>query len=125
MAESLKLMMVLAHPDDETLGTGGTIARYSAEGVETYLVTATRGKQGWFGRPEENPGPAALGSIREQELRSAASVLGLKEVQFLDYQDGELDQADPAEAIGKVLDHIRRVRPQVAGQATSSSHVRS
>ena len=46
MAEPLKLMCVLAHPDDETLGTGGTLAKYAAEGVETYLVTATRGERG-------------------------------------------------------------------------------
>jgi LmbE family N-acetylglucosaminyl deacetylase len=43
-----KLMAVLAHPDDESLGFGGTLARYSAEEVETYLVTATRGERGRF-----------------------------------------------------------------------------
>jgi len=42
MTHNLKLMCVLAHPDDESLGTGGILARYAAEGVEMYLVTATR-----------------------------------------------------------------------------------
>jgi LmbE family N-acetylglucosaminyl deacetylase len=41
----------LAHPDDESLGLGGILAKYGAEGVDTYLVTATRGEQGWFGPP--------------------------------------------------------------------------
>jgi LmbE family N-acetylglucosaminyl deacetylase len=44
----LRLLAVFAHPDDETLGLGGTFAKYSAEGVETYLVCATRGERGWF-----------------------------------------------------------------------------
>ena len=68
MTEQLKLMVVLAHPDDESLGMGGILARYAAEGVETYLITATRGERGWFGDPAEYPGPTALGQRREQEL---------------------------------------------------------
>jgi LmbE family N-acetylglucosaminyl deacetylase len=113
MSPALRLMAVLAHPDDETLGTGGTLAKYAAEGVETYLLTATRGERGWWGVPPENPGLAALGQIREAELRAAAQALGLKEVAFLDYVDGDLDQADPREAIRKIAGHLRRVRPQV------------
>ena len=49
MNKELKLLAVLAHPDDESLGFGGTLAKYAAEGVETYLVTATRGERGRFG----------------------------------------------------------------------------
>jgi LmbE family N-acetylglucosaminyl deacetylase len=59
----LRLLCILAHPDDESLGLGGILAKYGAEGVETYLVTATRGEQGWFGPPEDNPGPTALGDL--------------------------------------------------------------
>src|SRR5579871_180794 len=113
MSEPLKLMCVLAHPDDESLGMGGVLAKYAAEGVETYLITATRGERGWQDDPADNPGLAALGKLREGELRAAASVLGLKEVCLLDYIDGDLDQADPAQAIGKIVTHIRRVRPHV------------
>lgn len=109
----LKLMCVLAHPDDESLGAGGLLAKYAAEGVETYLVTATRGERGWFGPQADYPGPAALGKIREAELRAAAKVLGLREVAFLDYIDGELDQANPTEVIGQIVAHLRRVRPHV------------
>jgi LmbE family N-acetylglucosaminyl deacetylase len=113
MIQQLKLMCILAHPDDESLGTGGILARYAAEGVATYLVMATRGERGWQGAAADYPGPAALGRIREAELRAAAQVLGLQEVAFLDYQDGMLDCADSSVAIGKLVAHIRRVRPQV------------
>jgi LmbE family N-acetylglucosaminyl deacetylase len=113
MSTELKLMCVLGHPDDESLGTGGILAKYASEGVKTYLVTATRGERGWFGPKEENPGLEELGRIRERELRGAAEVLGLQEVNFLDYVDGEYHLADPAESIGKIVGHIRRVRPDV------------
>lgn len=113
MSTQLKLMCVLAHPDDESLGTGGILAKYAAEGVETYLVTATRGERGWFGAEQDYPGPEALGRQREAELRAAAQVLGLQEIAFLDYRDGELDQADPAQVIGQIVTHLRRLRPQV------------
>lgn len=113
MNTQLKLMSVLAHPDDESLGTGGILAKYAAEGVETYLITATRGERGWFGAEKDYPGPAALGQIREAELRAAAKVLGIREVTLLDYLDGDLDQADPIKAIRQIAADIRRVRPQV------------
>lgn len=99
MTTPLKLMCVLAHPDDESLGMGGTLAKYAAEGVETYLVTATRGERGWFGEEKDYPGPEALGKMREAELLNAAKELGIREVNFLDYMDGDLDQANASEAI--------------------------
>jgi LmbE family N-acetylglucosaminyl deacetylase len=113
MANNLKLMCVLAHPDDESLGNGGILAKYAAEGVETYLVTATRGERGWFGDESEYPGPQALGKIREAELLAAARALGIRRVDFLDYLDGDLDQASPAEVIAKIVGQVRRVKPDV------------
>ena len=113
MTNELRLMLVLGHPDDESLGNGGVIAKYAAEGVKVHLVTATRGEQGWFGAPEENPGPEELGRIREAELREAARVLGIEDVSFLDYRDGELAEAPADEVVAKIVGHIRRVRPQV------------
>lgn len=113
MSETHKLMCILAHPDDESLGTGGILAKYAAEGVETYLVTATRGEKGWFGDPDDYPGAAALAETREAELHQAADVLGLQEVSFLDYPDGKLDQANPTEVIAKIAAHLRRVRPHI------------
>src|SRR5436190_11869053 len=108
----LRLMAIFAHPDDESMAVGGTLARYAAEGVEVSLVTATRGERGWFG-PGAHPGFDVLGQRRESELRSAAKVLGIKRVDFLNYLDGDLDQAPPAQIIAKLVAHIRRTKPQV------------
>ena len=117
MASTRRLMAVLAHPDDESLGMGGTLAKYAAEGVDVSLVTATRGEAGRFrGYPrgdERHPGPAELGRIREAELRQAAATLGVREIALLDYLDQCLDAADPREAIGRIVRHIRRLRPDV------------
>ncbi|HKZ84426.1 MAG TPA: PIG-L deacetylase family protein [Anaerolineae bacterium] len=113
MTDPLRLMCVLAHPDDESLGTGGILAKYAAEGVETFVVTATRGERGWWGDEKDYPGVEGLGKIREAELLAAAKVLGVRRVDFLDYVDGDLDQANPAEAIAKIVSPIRREKPHV------------
>lgn len=111
------LLAVLAHPDDESLGFGGTLAKYAAGGVRVHLLTATRGDRGrYFGRPAsdpEHPGPAALAGIREAELRQAAQALGIHEVSLLDYPDSHVDRVEPGEAVRAIAGHIRRVRPQV------------
>jgi LmbE family N-acetylglucosaminyl deacetylase len=109
----LRLLAVLAHPDDESLGLGGIFARYHAEGIETHLITATRGERGWFGPQEEYPGPDKLGRIRECELLEAAGELGIHEVTLLDYLDGEVMSADRDELTREIARHIRRVRPDV------------
>jgi LmbE family N-acetylglucosaminyl deacetylase len=113
MADDLKLLAILAHPDDESLGNGGILAKYAAEGVKTYLVTATRGERGWFGDEQTYPGLEELGKIRENELLAATKVLDICSVDFLDYIDGELDQVNPEEAIAKIVGHLRRIRPDV------------
>src|SRR3954465_4174077 len=105
--EELQLMCVLAHPDDESLGTGGALAKSAAEGVGTYLVTATRGERGRYGDSPESPGPGIVGKAREGELRAAATELGLREVAFLDYEDGSLDTVDATEARAKIAGHLR------------------
>jgi LmbE family N-acetylglucosaminyl deacetylase len=109
----LRLMCVLAHPDDESLGTGGVLARYSSEGVATYVVTATRGERGRFDDKGTSPGLEIVGRTREAELRAAASVLGVREVALLDYVDAELDHIDPIEAAESIARHIRRIKPHV------------
>jgi len=103
-----KLMAVLAHPDDESLGLGGTLAKYAAEGVDVFLLTATRGEAGRFrghaSDDDHHPGRTALAEIREAELRAAAS---------LNYPDLQLDRTDPREIESCIAAHIRRVRPDV------------
>jgi LmbE family N-acetylglucosaminyl deacetylase len=110
-------MAVLAHPDDESLGFGGTLAKYAAEGVDVFLLTATRGDGGRYRghRPDEHqhPGPAALAQIRETELRAAAAVLGVREVSLLGYHDQQLDSADPRAAVAAIAEHVKRIHPEV------------
>lgn len=113
MSDRLRLMCVLAHPDDESMGTGSTLAKYAAQGIETTLVMATRGEKGWPGEDKDYPGPTALGKIRQAELTAAALVLGVQQVYYLDYIDGELGQANPSEAIQKIVKYIRLIKPQV------------
>lgn len=107
------LMAVLAHPDDESLGTGGVLAKYAAEGAEVHLVTATLGQRGWKGPKEAYPGPDALGELREEELRAACAALGVHQLTLLGYMDGALDQVDPSNAHRRIADAIRRARPDV------------
>ena len=122
MTETLRLLAVFPHPDDETLGMGGTLAHYSAEGVETYLICATKGERGWNGPEQDDPGLAEMARIREPELRCAASHLGLHEINFLDIIDGDVDQADPQQATAKITAHIRRIRPQVVVTFSLDGH---
>ena len=112
-----RLLAVLAHPDDESLGVGGTLAKYASEGIDVFLLTATRGDRGRFRGyrldDHQHPGPSALADIREGELRAAASALGVREVSILDYHDQQLDRANASEAVAIIARHIRRARPDV------------
>src|SRR4029453_7404608 len=94
----VELMAARAHPDDESLGCGGTLATCAAAGIETSLVMATRGEAGRCGEHPRgspgHPGPEALARIREAELRAAAAILGVHDIVFLGYRDQELDRAD-------------------------------
>jgi LmbE family N-acetylglucosaminyl deacetylase len=109
----LRLLCVLAHPDDESLGTGGALAACALDGIATYVLTATRGERGRFAATGGSPGPAVVGRTREAELRAAASELGVREVTVLDYPDGALDRADRAGAVQQITEQIRRIRPHV------------
>jgi LmbE family N-acetylglucosaminyl deacetylase len=117
MTGALRLMVVTAHPDDETLGFGGVLARYADQGVETFVVTATRGEGGRYrghsSDSAEHPGRSALSRIREGELLAAAAALGVRQVNVLDYQDQHVDRAPVAEAVAAIVAHIRQARPHV------------
>lgn len=112
MAPKLRLMAVLAHPDDESLGFGGTLARYAREGVETFVVTATRGERGRNGPSRDTP-PEELGPLREAELRAACAALGVAEVRLLGYPDGGLAHVDAAGPTAAIAAEIRRIQPHV------------
>ncbi len=118
------LLAVLAHPDDETFGTGGTLAYYAHNGVEVHLICATRGEVGDVD-PEYMAGFSTVAEARVAELRCAAGVLGLAGVHFLDYRDsgmpGSVDTTHPQalaaaplkDVAAKVAHYFRLLRPQV------------
>lgn len=102
-----RILVILAHPDDESFGAGGTLAKYAHQGVQVTLLCATRGEAGISGvRAEE------AGAVRELELRQAAKFLGIQ-VHFLGYQDGELSKEDPAKLLEQITRWINKVQPQV------------
>lgn len=120
--DTTALLAIFAHPDDETFGCGGSLARAAAEGQRVVLVCATRGEAGEISDPALAT-PETLGEVRERELRCAASVLGIDEVIFLDYRDsgmaGTPENDDPRAFINqradavvrRLVEIIRRERP--------------
>ncbi|MGQ9681406.1 MAG: PIG-L deacetylase family protein [Anaerolineae bacterium] len=102
------LLVVLAHPDDESFGMGGTLARYASEGVRVTLVCATRGEAGI-----EGLSPEQAGQLRERELCAAAAVLGIAQVTFMGYRDGELALAEQEVAVNQLVTAMREAQPQV------------
>jgi N-acetylglucosamine malate deacetylase 2 len=106
------LLLIFAHPDDETFLTGGTACRYSDESTRVVLVTATRGESG---KPGDPPicAPEELPTVREAELRRAAAILGIAEIHLLGYRDRELSAAPPDQIREQLVSVIRRVRPGV------------
>jgi LmbE family N-acetylglucosaminyl deacetylase len=118
------LLSVLAHPDDESFGMGGTLALYAKNGSDVYLVCATRGEVGEVD-PRILQGYASVAELREAELRCAAGHLGLKEVFFLGYRDsgmpGSPDNLHPdaqvshpvEEVAARVVKHIRAIKPDI------------
>ncbi len=118
------LLAVLAHPDDESFGMGGTLALYASQGVEVHLICATRGEVGDVA-PELLADYSSVGELRESELRCAAGYLGLAGVHFLGYRDsgmpGSPDNRHPQalaaqpvdEVAEKVAEYIARLDPQV------------
>lgn len=104
------ILLLFAHPDDESFGLGGTVARYSAAGIIVDLVCATRGEKGTrLGIPDG----VDTGSVRERELRAAAAVIGIRNIYFLDYTDGELADADGRELAEKVANIMKELQPEV------------
>lgn len=105
-------MAVFAHPDDETFGCAGTMAKYAAQGTKVILVSATRGEVGEISDLSDAT-PETLGQAREGELRCAAAAIGAADVVFLDYIDGQVANADFDELVGKVVLAIRQYKPDV------------
>lgn len=121
---SKTILAVLAHPDDESFGLGGTLALYARRGYNTYLVCATRGEAGTVDAEYLN-GFKDTAELRTDELLRAAKHLGLKEVFFLGYRDsgmpGMEDNLHPDaqinhpidEVAGRIVKYIRDLKPDI------------
>jgi N-acetyl-1-D-myo-inositol-2-amino-2-deoxy-alpha-D-glucopyranoside deacetylase len=124
MPEPRSLIFVGAHPDDESFGPGGTLARYAESEARVYYACATRGEVG-DASAEHLAGHASIGDMRWAELTCAAKALGLKDVIHLGYRDsgmpgspdnhaaGALAAAPLDEVTARVVKVLRDVRPQV------------
>ena len=118
------ILAVLAHPDDESFGLGGTLALYAQKGYDTYLICATRGEAGTVDAEYLN-GFKDTAELRTVELNRAAKILGLKEVFFLGYRDsgmpGTEENKHPEaqinhsidEVAGKVVKYMRQLKPDI------------
>ncbi len=100
-----KVMCVFAHPDDEAFGPGGTIALWASQEAEIHLLCATKGEAG---TDDEDQLTAA---IREKELAESAKILGIKELDYLNYVDGEIGNKKMIEIEEKVIQKINRFQP--------------
>jgi len=118
------LLSVLAHPDDETFGMGGTLALYARREVDVNLICATRGEMGEIDlKYKETIKSAAC--LRTQELRCASDVLGIDQLYFLNYRDSGMPGSEandhpkalavqPFEKVAKEVAHlIRQIQPEV------------
>jgi N-acetyl-1-D-myo-inositol-2-amino-2-deoxy-alpha-D-glucopyranoside deacetylase len=118
------LLSVMAHPDDETFGMGGTLALYARRAVDVHLVCATGGEVGIVD-PQYLEGYASIAERRHYELRCAAEILGIKSIHFLGYRDsgmpGSPDNQHPQslaaapqeKVVAEIVHIIRLLRPQV------------
>ncbi len=104
------VLAVFAHPDDESLACGGTIARLADTGVRVVLACASRGEQG-AGPDHTVDEGAALARLRTRELHEAARVLGIADVLVFDHPDGELRWADVSELHEELVSVIRAEQP--------------
>jgi len=107
----MNILIVAAHPDDETLGCGGAIARYASEGHRVYVAILGEGITSRFPRREDAPGEL-LEQLR-QNARNALAVLGARDVRFFDFPDNRFDTAPMLEIVKTVEGVVREVRPEL------------
>ena len=105
------LLLVLAHPDDESMGTGGLVLRHTRAGITTHLICATYGEKGWMGKPL-GARQEQLAEIRAGELEEAAAALAISGVELWDYPDGGVRESDQQELTQRIWEQISRVRPR-------------
>src|SRR3954453_4677097 len=109
---SPRLLGIFAHPDDETLCAGGTLAKYADAGAQVHVISLTKGETGQI-RDAGVATRASLRAVREKELAAAGNELGLTETRCLDYPDGGLTDIDSRTLGGLASELIRDINPDV------------
>lgn len=107
----LKLMCVVAHPDDECFAFGGALVLAAERGVETYVVCLTDGQAATH-RGSATTGEE-LGRTRAAEFAASCAVLGVRQHEMLDLEDGRIEFADFSSTVGRLVDRMHRFRPDV------------
>src|SRR5207245_6229583 len=105
------LLLVMAHPDDESMGSGGLVLRHTRAGIPTYLICATYGEAGWTGKPA-GAKKEDLPEIRAKELEEAAAALAIDGVELWDYPDGGVSAADHPQISQRITEQIVKLRPR-------------
>ncbi|MHB8345563.1 MAG: PIG-L deacetylase family protein [Ferrimicrobium sp.] len=100
LAQMTEVLVVCAHPDDESFGLGAVLAALSSRGTRVRFLCLTHGEASTLGATGDRP----LGEIREEELIAAARVLGIDQVELFAYRDGFLDEV-PVEELADLVDH--------------------
>ncbi len=107
-----KLLLVFAHPDDESFAAGGTVAKYVAAGWTVHLLCATRGEAGSAG-PYGELSDDSVGNFRQKELEEAGTILGISSVTFLGYKDGLLSGLTPGDLDDAIYRPMASFSPDV------------
>jgi LmbE family N-acetylglucosaminyl deacetylase len=106
------MLGVFAHPDDETVCAGGTLAKYASEGAEVHVVSLTKGGAGQI-RDARVATRATLEAVREKELQAAGQALGVVATRCLDLPDGGLSQIGHETLLDLALGLLDEIRPDV------------
>src|SRR5476651_292782 len=105
-----KMVLVFAHPDDESFMSAGTVAKYVKAGWKVDLICATKGDAGMRG---PHDGTSDLAQLRQKELEESSRVVGIASIIHLDYRDGKLSDINPGELEEVIYKKLLELRPDI------------
>lgn len=126
----MKIIYIFSHPDDETFSSGGTIAKLSRQGHIIKLITVTDGEAGELGDPPLTT-QEKLGEVRTKELQCAADILGINEIFFLRFKDGQLNKTPLKTLKESILPLLQKEQPDIVvtfdkrGGSNHPDHIRT
>jgi LmbE family N-acetylglucosaminyl deacetylase len=109
---NMKVLFIFAHPDDESLACGGTIAKMTKQDIQVELISATRGESGRY-KGQLARSKNDMAKIRTKELQKAAKILGISQIHFLNFIDGALAQLPINRIINKIKEVVFLIKPDV------------